>query len=319
MHALKRNPPLAPSQANAIFVEGAFLLEAVPSQGFTPEDFTTEHRLLRETARSFFESQVAPKSARLDRLDEETLRDLLLHAGELGFFGAGVPERDGSSGIDPIPPMLELQELARHGSFAMAFATHSGIGSLPLVLFGNEEQKRRHLPGILSGETPCAFALTEAHSGSDALSARATARWVPARRAFVLDGEKLWVTNAGIAELFTVFARIESGGLTAFLVERDRPGVGLGPEEEKMGMRGSSTHALVLREELRPALLALLGGLVTALGVARMLTGSLFRTSPTDPAVYSVAGFVLLTVTVGASYLPARRAGAADPGRELRA
>ncbi|MEW6210569.1 MAG: acyl-CoA dehydrogenase family protein [Acidobacteriota bacterium] len=226
-------------------VEGDFLLaSSAPEEVFTREDLTDEQRMVGETAREFFEREVAPCGNKLEEHHPDLLRSLIRRAAEIGFLGTEVPERYGGSGIGLVPAMLQIEQFARHMSFGVAIATQTGIGSLPIVFFGDERQKLRYLPRIVSGETISAFALTESGSGSDALAARTTATLEGGN--YVLNGQKMWVTNGGIADLFIVFAKVDGLHFTAFLVERDREGVSLGAEESKMGMRGSSTRPLLL-------------------------------------------------------------------------
>lgn len=227
--------------------EGEFLLRpASPEEVFTPEDLTDEQRLVGKTAREFFEREVAPCGDLLEEHNPGLARALITRAAEIGFLGTEVSRSDGGLGLGLAPAMLQIEQFARQMSFGMAIVTQTGIGSLPLVFFGSEQQKRRYLPGILSGEIVCAFALTEAHSGSDALAARCTATLDHTGRNYLLSGQKMWVTNAGFADLFTVFAKVAGERFTAFLVERNWPGVSLGAEESKMGVRGSSTRPLLL-------------------------------------------------------------------------
>lgn len=233
-------------------VEGDFLLaSSAPEEVFTREDLTDEQRMVGKTAREFFEREVAPCGNKLDEHRPELIRRLIHRAAEIGLLGTEVPEFYGGSEIGLIPAMLQIEQFARHMSFGMAIATQTGIGSLPIVFFGDERQKLRYLPSIVSGEIISAFALTESGSGSDALAARTMAALDG--RNYILNGQKMWVTNAGIADLFIVFAKVDGQRFTAFLVESDREGVSLGAEESKMGMRGSSTRPLLLNNVAVPA------------------------------------------------------------------
>jgi alkylation response protein AidB-like acyl-CoA dehydrogenase len=233
--------------ANRQRVEGDFLLaSSAPEEVFTREDLTDEQRMVGDTAREFFEREIAPCSKELEEYNPQLIRRLMRRAGEIGFLATEIPESDGGLGLGIFPALLQVEQFARHMSFGMAIVTHTGIGSLPIVFFGDERQKRRYLPGIMSGETVSAFALTESHSGSDALSSRVTATLDDSGRHYLLNGEKMWVTNGGIADLFIVFAKVDGLHFTAFLVERGWPGVNLGAEESKMGMRGSSSRPLLL-------------------------------------------------------------------------
>ncbi|HEU4386760.1 MAG TPA: acyl-CoA dehydrogenase family protein, partial [Blastocatellia bacterium] len=227
--------------------EGQFLFEpSRSSEFFSPEDFSEEQRMIAGAARSFFEREVEPAERLIEQQHYDLVRGLIGRAGQAGFLSTGVPECDGGFGLGLVPTMIEVEEFSRNASFTMAIATQTGIGILPLLFYGTPSQKQRYLPEILLGNIVLAFALSEGHSGSDALAARTTARLDESGRHYVLSGEKMWVTNAGIADLFTVFARVEGSGLAAFLVERGWPGVELGAEEVKLGAHGSSTRALVL-------------------------------------------------------------------------
>jgi alkylation response protein AidB-like acyl-CoA dehydrogenase len=227
--------------------EGQFLLrETDSSQVFTPEDFTDEQRMIGIAARSFFEREVAPVERRVEQHDYELVRRLIGRAGDAGFIATGVPENAGGFGLGLIATMIEIEQFARNASFTMALANQTGIGVLPLLFYGNSEQKGRYLADIMKGRTVLAFALTESHSGSDALEPRTTAVLDESGEYYRLNGEKMWVTSAAIANLFTVFARVDGKHLAAFLVERDWPGVSFGAEEVKLGVRGSSTRTLML-------------------------------------------------------------------------
>lgn len=230
-------------------IEGGFLLRAAsPEEVFTPEDMTDEQRMVSQSAREFFDREVAPHGDRLEEHGNDIVRELIRRAAEVGFLATEVPESYGGLDMGLIPAMLQVEQFSRRMSFTISIATQTGIGSLPIVFFGSEEQKRRYLPKIISGEMVCAFALTEGHSGSDALGSRVTATLDSAGRNYLLNGQKMWVTNAGIADLFIVFAKVEAKHFTAFLVERNWPGVSLGAEESKMGMRGSSTRPLLFED-----------------------------------------------------------------------
>ena len=227
--------------------EGTFLLSSPgPNEVFTPDDLTEEQRLIADSSRRFFNSEISPQSAALEDHRPALIRELMKKAGSMGFLSTEIPEQDGGLGIGLVAAMLQVEQFARHMSFGMAIVTHSGIGTLPIVLFGSEYQKRRYLPEIMSGQMISAFALTEAQSGSDALSARTTATLDSTGEFYELNGQKMWVTNGGIADVFIVFAKVDGTRFTAFLVERYFEGVSLGPEESKMGMRGSSTRPLIL-------------------------------------------------------------------------
>ena len=231
---------------------GSFLLGRVsPDAVQTPERFGEELRLFARTAGQFVEREYAPVAALVEGLDYDTSRALLLKAGGLGLLALDIPEEYGGLGQSKTASMLVTEKLAQTGSFNVTYNAHVGIGTLPLVYFGSREQKRRFLPGLASGETVAAYCLTEEGSGSDSRAARTTA--VPDGDSFVLNGSKMWISNAGFADLFTVFAQLEGHGFTAFLVERGTEGLSLGAEEHKMGIRGSSTRRVILDNARIPA------------------------------------------------------------------
>lgn len=226
---------------------GVEFLLAAPVAVFSPEQFSEQQRLIAQTADRFAQDEIAPASDAIESQDFPTVRRLLRQAGELGLTGVEVPEEYGGMGLDFVASGIVADHLAVQGSFSVAFGAHAGIATLPLAHFGNDEQKRRYLPRLASSEWIGAYALSEAGSGSDALAMRAEAVPAPDGRHFLLSGEKMWISNAGFADLFTVFAKV-GGKPTAFLVERGWKGVDTGAEEHKMGIHGSSTRALLLRE-----------------------------------------------------------------------
>ncbi|GAB2724215.1 acyl-CoA dehydrogenase family protein [Paenibacillus thermoaerophilus] len=233
---------------------GAFLLGDTSPEGvFTPEDFTEEHRMIAEMTEQFVEQEVRPHDDRLEAQDFTLLVGLLRKAGELGLLGADVPEEYGGSGLDKVASTLLTEKLVKAGSFALSHGAHTGIGSLPIVLFGTEEQKRRYVPDLVSGRKLAAYCLTEPSSGSDALGARTTAVLDEAGTHYTLNGTKQFITNAGFADLFIVYAKIDGKQFSAFIVEREYEGVSTGPEEKKMGIKGSSTRALILDNVRVPA------------------------------------------------------------------
>ncbi|MDI3316988.1 MAG: acyl-CoA dehydrogenase family protein [Bacillota bacterium] len=232
---------------------GGWLLGPVqPEEVRVPEELSPEQQALAEAAGEFVERQVLPHMGALEEHDQELLVELMHQAGEQGLLGLEIPEEYGGLGLDRTGATRVTEAVAPSGGFAVTHGAHVGIGSLPLVFFGSEEQKRRYLPRLASGEWIAAYALTEPGYGSDALHARTTARLSEDGTSYILNGEKQWITNAGIADLFTVFAQLEGAGFTAFLVERGFPGVSTGPEYEKMGLRSSSTRPLILQEARVP-------------------------------------------------------------------
>jgi alkylation response protein AidB-like acyl-CoA dehydrogenase len=224
---------------------GEFLLAAqAPADVFTPEDFTDEHRAIAKTTSEFWNNEVIPSLDAILDQDFAVLRRVVRKAGELGLTSVYVPEKWGGMEMDFISLMVVAEGVARDGSYATAHGAQTGIGTLPLLLFGTEEQKQRYLPRLASAELLAAYALTEPHAGSDALAAKTRADLSADGTHYVLNGQKMWITNGGIADLFTVFAKVGGEKFTAFLVERGLPGFSHGAEEKKMGLKGSSTVAL---------------------------------------------------------------------------
>lgn len=227
---------------------GSFLIEDVSyNQIFTPEDFTEEHQMIAKSTESFIEQDVLPY---VDEIEEHnfshTVR-LLKKAGELGLLGADVPEEFGGLGLDKISSALITEKISgAGGSFSISHGAHVGIGTLPIVFFGTQKQKEHYLPDLSSGEKIAAYALTEPGSGSDALGAKTTAVLNQAGTHYLLNGEKQWITNSGFADVFIVYAKIGGDQFSAFIVEKGFPGVSTGNEEKKMGIKGSSTRALIL-------------------------------------------------------------------------
>ncbi|WP_042353917.1 acyl-CoA dehydrogenase family protein [Bacillus rubiinfantis] len=228
---------------------GSFLIEDVPfEQVLTPEDFTEEHLMIAKTAEDFVEKEVLPQLEYLENHEFDRTVKLLKQAGDLGLLAADVPEEYEGLGLDKITSSLLTEKMAKAGGFSLSHGAHVGIGSLPIVLFGNDEQKKKYLPGLASGEKIAAYALTEPGSGSDALGARTTAKLNAEGTHYILNGEKQWITNAGFADVFVVYAKIDGEHFTAFIVERDFPGVSTGAEEKKMGIKSSSTRTLILED-----------------------------------------------------------------------
>lgn len=226
---------------------GGFLVEELsPEDIFTPEDLTEEQLMIAKTTEEFVEGEVLPVLEKLENHEFEHSVKLLKKAGELGLLSADIPEEYGGLGLDKISSSLITEKFARAGGFSVTHGAHVGIGSLPIVFFGNEEQKKKYLPKLATGEWIAAYALTEPGSGSDALGAKTTAVLNEAGTHYILNGEKQWITNAGFADVFIVYAKIDGEHFSAFIVERDFPGVSVGPEEKKMGIKSSSTRTLIL-------------------------------------------------------------------------
>ncbi|MBI5443146.1 MAG: acyl-CoA dehydrogenase family protein [Deltaproteobacteria bacterium] len=233
---------------------GSFLLDAArPEDVFTPEDFTPDQLLYAKTARQFMEAEVIPVSDAIEAKDLELSRRLIRMAGELGLLMGDVPEAYGGLGLDKPSCALIAESVSGQGSFQTMAMAHTGIGTLPIVYYGTEAHKQKYLPGLADGSLIGAYALTEPSSGSDALSARTKAVLSADGSHFVLNGTKQFITNAGFADVFTVFAKIDGDKFTGFVVERGTPGLKIGPEEHKLGIRGSTTTTVILEDALVPA------------------------------------------------------------------
>ncbi|HTR23556.1 MAG TPA: acyl-CoA dehydrogenase family protein [Terriglobales bacterium] len=228
---------------------GGFLLEErQTAEVFTPEDFTDQHRMIGQTTEEFAINEILPNVEKIEHKDFSVSRDLLKKAGDLGLSGVEIPEAYGGLEMDKVTAAVIADHIAKYAGFATTWGGHSGIGTLPIVYFGSEQQKQKYLPRIASGEMVGAYALSEASSGSDAMNCRARAELSPDGKHYILNGEKMWITNAGFADLFTVFAKIGGEKFSAFLVERNFPGFSVGAEEHKMGIRGSSTCPIILND-----------------------------------------------------------------------
>jgi alkylation response protein AidB-like acyl-CoA dehydrogenase len=224
---------------------GAFLIETTePEDIFTPEDFTAEHRAIAKTTEEFFNKEVLPHREQIWHAEHAVAAGILRKSAELGLTAVVIPEKFGGMEMDLTSMMVVAEAVAREGSYSAWHGAHTGIGTLPLLLFGNEEQKRRYLPKLASCEMIAAYCLSEPQAGSDALAARTRADLTPDGKHYILNGQKMWITNGGYADLYTVFAKVGGEKFTAFLVERAWPGVKTGAEEKKMGIKGSSTTAV---------------------------------------------------------------------------
>ncbi len=224
---------------------GAFLLEnRAPEEIFTPEDFTSEHHAIAKTTEEFFTKEVAPHLEEILHQQHAVAVKLLKKSAELGLTSVFIPEKFGGMEMDLTSMMVVAEGVARDGSYSAWHGAQVGIGALPLLLFGTEEQKTRYLPKLASAEMIAAYCLSEPQAGSDALAARTRADLAPDGKHYILNGQKMWITNGGFADLYTVFAKVGGEKFTAFLVERAWPGVSTGAEEQKMGIKGSSTTAV---------------------------------------------------------------------------
>ena len=222
-------------------IGGGFMLsDALPEGILTPERFTEEQIMIGRTAENYVRDRVRAASDTLEAGDHRPSFELIREAGNLGLLGADIAESYGGLNLGPATSALIAERVGAGGSFGITFNVHIGIGTLPITLFGTERQKRKYLPGLASGDKIPAFALTEPDAGSDALAGKTTAEPTADGSGFVLNGRKQWITNAGLADVFVVFAKV-GGAMAALLVDRDSDGVGIGPEADKMGLRGSST------------------------------------------------------------------------------
>src|SRR5688572_26406198 len=232
---------------------GSWLLEeAAPGEVFTPEKLTDEHQMMAQTAQEFVDNELLPAVDRLEAKDWDLARSLMRRAADLGLFGIAVPEEYGGLDLDKASSLVVVERLARAASFATTFGGQANLCILPLVMFGTDDQKARYLPKLVAGEIIGAYALSESGSGSDALAARTRATRQP-DGSWRLNGEKMWITNGGFADLIVVFAKVDGEQFTAFLVERGFPGVSSGNEEHKMGLHGSSTTPIILQDAQVPA------------------------------------------------------------------
>src|SRR5215472_17076029 len=234
-------------QLNTLKKGGSFLIEESTAQEiFTPEDFSEEQTMIRNMTEQFVEDEVLPQAERIEHKDWDVTVKLLTRCGELGLLGIEVPEKYGGENLDKVSSMIVAEKLGRVASFAVSYGGHSGIGTLPIVYFGKEEHKRKYLPLLCKAEKISAYALSEAGSGSDALAAKTSATRSSDGTHWVMNGEKMWITNAAFADMFITFAKVDGTQFSCFIVEKDYPGVSTGAEENKMGLWGSSTRTLVL-------------------------------------------------------------------------
>ena len=233
---------------------GAFLIESIsPDKIFTPEEFNEEQRLIAQAATEFVIGEVQPVMEEIEAQKEGLLPSLVKKAGELGFLSGDIEEEYGGQGLDKVSVLLLMEKLSQGGgSFMVAYAVHTGIGSLPIIFFGNKDQKKRYLPKIATGEMITAYALTEPEAGSDALNAKTIATLSPDGKYYLLNGQKQFISNAGFADLFVTYAKVDGDKFTSFIVERTFEGVSLDEEENKMGMKGSSTRSVIFTDAKVP-------------------------------------------------------------------
>ena len=228
---------------------GSFLIEETKKEDVQiPEDFDSELKMFAKTARDFVEKEVWPKNEEIENQNFEVVKELMRKAGEKGLLMVDIPEKYEGMGLNKTSSTVVAEEIARAGSFAVTQGAHTGIGTLPIVFFGTEEQKKKYLPKLGSGEWIGAYCLTEPNSGSDALAAKATAVLDETGNYYILNGTKQFITNGGIAQSYVVFAKVDGEHFTAFILDRDMEGLEIGPEEKKLGIKGSSTTQVILND-----------------------------------------------------------------------
>ena len=221
---------------------GAFLITSSrPEDIFTPADLSDDQRLIGQTAEEFVTKELLPEIPALEQHKEGLMAKMLKKAGEIGLLGGAIPEAYGGSGLDKVSATVLAEKLAGYASFAVSHGGHAGIGTIPIVYFGTEEQKKKHLPKIATGELLSCYCLSEPQAGSDSLASRTRAVLSPDGKNWILNGQKMWITNGGFADVYVVFAKIDGEKFSCFIVERGMPGFSVGAEEKKMGIRGSST------------------------------------------------------------------------------
>ncbi|MCH8948268.1 MAG: acyl-CoA dehydrogenase family protein [Acidobacteria bacterium] len=233
---------------------GSFLIEdRSPDEVFIPEEFSDEQRQIGQTTREFIANEVLPQAEELEQHKEGLTQSLLRKAGELGLLGGEIPEAYEGLGLDKISTTIIAEKIAGYGGFATSFGAQAGIGTLPIVYFGTEAQKKKYLPKLATGELLTSYCLSEAEAGSDALAAKTRADLTPDGKHYSLNGQKMWITNGGFADLFIVFAKVGGEKFSCFIVERNTPGFSTGAEEKKMGIKGSSTVPIFFDNAKVPA------------------------------------------------------------------
>ncbi len=237
------------TKTNMLLKGGEWLIkESNAFETFTPEDYTEEQLMVRDMCIQFLKTEIIPVVDRIDKMEPGLMPSLMEKAGEQGLLGASVPEDLGGLGKDFVTSTLVSEGLGGGYSFSVAMSAHAGIGTLPILYFGTEEQKKKYIPKLASGEWKGSYGLTEPGSGSDALGAKTTATLSADGKNYLLNGQKCWITNGGFADIFTVFAKIDGEKFTAFIIEKGMEGFTQGPEEHKMGIKGSSTVQLYFQD-----------------------------------------------------------------------
>jgi alkylation response protein AidB-like acyl-CoA dehydrogenase len=232
---------------------GAWLIDSTdPASVMTPEKITDEHRMIGQTAAEFIDNEVMPATEQLEKKDWALARELIKKCGGLGLLGTNIPEQYGGVDLDKISTLIVSEQIAHHASFGTSFGAQANLTILPIFMFGTEAQKQKYLPGLVSGEVTGAYGLSESGAGSDALGAK-TKAIKQADGSFIISGEKMWISNGGFADVFIIFAKVDGEHFTAFIVERQWPGVSSGKEEHKLGLHGSSTTPIILQDVKVPA------------------------------------------------------------------
>ena len=232
---------------------GAFLVSSTsPEDVFTPADLTDDQRLLGRTIEEFLAKEVIPHIAELEKHKEGLMPELIRKAGEVGLLGAGIPEEYGGAALDKISMTIVSEKLSAYPSFMVSFGAHTGIGTIPIIYFGTDAQKKKYLPKIAAGELLSCYALSEPQAGSDALAARTRAVLSPDGKSWLLTGQKMWITSGGFSDVYVVFAKVDGDKFSSFIVDRGTPGFSVGAEENKMGIRGSSTVPLFFENAAIP-------------------------------------------------------------------
>lgn len=227
---------------------GSLTIESLPAETFIPEDFTEEQKMMMDMCHQFLEAEINPLLDRIDKLEPGLMPSLMEKAGEMGMLGVAIPEQYGGLGKEFITSIIMAEGLGAGHSFSVGFSAHTGIGTLPILYFGTDAQKDKYIPNLASGVWKGAYGLTEPNSGSDALGAKSTAKLSEDGKHYILNGQKCWITNGGFADVYTVFAKVDGVHFTAFIVERGMEGFTQGPEEHKMGIKGSSTVQLYFQD-----------------------------------------------------------------------
>lgn len=227
---------------------GSLTIESLPSETFIPEDFTEEQKMMMDMCHQFLQTEVYPLLDRIDKLEPGLMPSLMEKAGEMGLLGISIPEQYGGLGKDFMSAIIVAEGLGAGHSFSVGQSAHTCIGTLPILYFGTDAQKDKYIPNLASGVWKGAYGLTEPNSGSDALGAKSTAKLSEDGKHYILNGQKCWITNGGFADVYTVFAKIDGVHFTAFILERGMEGFTQGPEEHKMGIKGSSTVQLYFQD-----------------------------------------------------------------------